>query len=270
MKWRWRPKFTTRALLGLILLVSLGLSLFRLVVKPAITQNQAIQQLRTLGFSLDSRHGLAYHNIRSSQHGGRDLRFRDTVYDSVTGESDVPWFMKGRVGSLFRRVIGVTVSGPYTTDENLQAVGNLPYLQQITLSHNIGITGSFLQFVEHPNGIRILYLQNSGIKNESLIHLKRLSKLELLDVSNTLVTNDGLRHIGEADSITFLHLKDNQIDDEELVHLRPLKWLKHLDLRGTQVTAEGIRQLQAALPVCRILSSQPQPTNNPPRGATAE
>ncbi len=66
-------------------------------------------------------------------------------------------------------------------------------------------------------------------RDEDLVHLNRLTKLEELDLRHAPVTDAGL------------------------VHLQNLTKLERLDLRGTQVTEEGVRRLQQALPDTKIL-----------------
>ena len=60
------------------------------------------------------------------------------------------------------------------------------------------------------------------------MHLKGLTKLSVLDLSGTQVTDAGL------------------------AHLKGLTKLSVLDLRGTQVTDAGVKELKQALPSLKI------------------
>ncbi len=59
-------------------------------------------------------------------------------------------------------------------------------------------------------------------------HLKELTRLQTLDLSNTRITNRGL------------------------VHLQGLTSLQKLYLFGTQITDAGVAKLKEALPDCSI------------------
>jgi hypothetical protein len=81
-----------------------------------------------------------------------------------------------------------------------------------------------------------------------------LESLEVLRLSKTKVTNEGLRTISALRSLTRLKIDRNmQIADEGLKHLAKLKNLEELDVSYTNVTAEGIETLQNALPDCKII-----------------
>ena len=60
------------------------------------------------------------------------------------------------------------------------------------------------------------------------MHLKGLTKLEILRLNNTQITDSGLEH------------------------LKGVTNLKYLELTGTQVTDAGVAELQKALPKCGI------------------
>jgi hypothetical protein len=73
-----------------------------------------------------------------------------------------------------------------------------------------------------------------------------------VDLSNTRVTDAGLKHLKEMTDLQTLHLGRTKVTDAGLEHLKGMTRLKHLDLRNTQVTEAGANGLKQALPNVRI------------------
>ena len=125
--------------------------------------------------------------------------------------------------------------------------------------------------------------QKSGwkITDEGLVHLKGLTNLQWLSLTDTQITDAGLVHLKDLTNLTTLYLP-KQITDAGLVHLKGLTNLEELDLSGTQitdaglvhlkgftnlqtlliagteVTDAGIAELQKALPNCTIHRNYPR------------
>jgi hypothetical protein len=83
--------------------------------------------------------------------------------------------------------------------------------------------------------------------------VKGLTKLEVLNLSDIQVTDDGLGNIEGLTRLRILQLGGTQITDAGLDRLKRLTGLQRLDLTGTQVTKEGINELRKALPNCEII-----------------
>ena len=119
-------------------------------------------------------------------------------------------------------------------------------------------------------------LRGSPVTDKELVHLKRLTKLQDLNLSSTKVTAAGLVHLAGMNlkSLTLpkeattdlglkyylaaverpstLSLGKWKITDAGLVHLKGLTKLQELDLHNTKITNAGIADLQKALPNCQI------------------
>jgi Leucine-rich repeat (LRR) protein len=68
------------------------------------------------------------------------------------------------------------------------------------------------------------------------------------------VADAGLVHLKGLTELQELHLSDTRVTDARLVHFKGLTKLQMLDLRNTQVTDVGLADLQTALPKCEILT----------------
>ena len=98
-----------------------------------------------------------------------------------------------------------------------------------------------------------LRLNDTQVGDDGLKHLiSGLTNLRQLNVSNTLVSDKGLKHLNGLTNPHILLLENTQISDGGLKHLCGLKTLSLLSLENTQVTKEGVIELQKALPDCEI------------------
>jgi hypothetical protein len=61
-----------------------------------------------------------------------------------------------------------------------------------------------------------------------------------------------LKHLAGLKRLTVLNLSDTQVSDAGVKELAALTNLTDLDLRGTKVTAAGVKELRRALPECHI------------------
>ena len=94
---------------------------------------------------------------------------------------------------------------------------------------------------------------NTQIADAELEHLKGLTNLRELDLTNMQISDAGLLHLKGLTNLRELnHYANMHITDAGLVHLEGLTKLKDLDLMFTQVTDEGVKKLKEALPNCEI------------------
>ena len=97
-----------------------------------------------------------------------------------------------------------------------------------TARTKLGLLISLLMQCPAPADERPLVDRLIGYTDAGLVHLKGLTKLQILD------------------------LRYSRITDAGLLHLKELTGLKTLHLRRTQITDAGIAELQKALPNCKI------------------
>ena len=97
-----------------------------------------------------------------------------------------------------------------------------------------------------------LYLSNTNVTDDGLEHLKGLANLQILNLEDTKVTDAGLEHLKGLTKLERLILNDTNVTNSGLEHLTGLTNLSSLNLFGTNVTDEGVKKLQQALPNCKI------------------
>ncbi|REJ70548.1 MAG: hypothetical protein DWQ31_00435 [Planctomycetota bacterium] len=98
--------------------------------------------------------------------------------------------------------------------------------------------------VPFPSDTRVVNLAGCEIGEESLVHIARSCvAVEVLDLSDTLVTDSDLRHLRELTSLRQLLLTGTKVGDGSVEHLVELKKLEVLHLVDTDVGDESIERL---------------------------
>ena len=94
--------------------------------------------------------------------------------------------------------------------------------------------------------------EDTIVTDAGLAHLKGLTALHMLDLTNTRVSGTGLEHLQGLTSLKVLYLCDTQVTDAGLVYLQGLTSLTLLHIENTQITDAGLATLHKALPNCLI------------------
>ena len=79
-------------------------------------------------------------------------------------------------------------------------------------------------------------------------------EIDAVDLNDTQITDGGLVHLKGMTKLQVLALKRTKVTDAGLVHLKGLTSLKTVDVAETQVTDAGVAELQKALPDCIIIT----------------
>jgi hypothetical protein len=96
-----------------------------------------------------------------------------------------------------------------------------------------------------PAEVRRLMLWLFDIHDDDLVHLERMKRLEYLDLRQTKISSAGLVHLRPLSNLTHLYLSNNRrVDDAGLAHLEPLTRLVDLGLAHTKVTDAGLKHLK--------------------------
>ncbi|MCH7990564.1 MAG: hypothetical protein IID46_15595, partial [Planctomycetes bacterium] len=91
--------------------------------------------------------------------------------------------------------------------------------------------------------LQTLHLTNSRVTDAGLVHLKGLSKLQVLELNGTKVTDAGLIHVKGLKNLKRLGLTYTPITDAGLVHVEGMTSLEVLALAYTKVTDAGMEHL---------------------------
>lgn len=88
----------------------------------------------------------------------------------------------------------------------------------------------------------------------SLGHITHLNGLEELYLSNSVVSDAGLRLLGALTGLRRLYIYHTAISDFGLVNLLSLSGLKTLTCSGTNVTEEGLDRFRHLMPGCKVVN----------------
>ncbi|MBI2353455.1 MAG: hypothetical protein HYV06_00260 [Deltaproteobacteria bacterium] len=117
-----------------------------------------------------------------------------------------------------------------------------------------GTTESEMRFLDalQPDDLQALFLYD--IDDSALVHLAHFSGLQELCLSNTTVSDEGLRQLWGLHGLRRLYIYHTAISDAGLFSLTRLTGLKWLTCSGTGITEEGLNRFRQALPGCKAVS----------------
>lgn len=148
------------------------------------------------------------------------------------------------------------------SDEDLVHLSGLDTLESLNLS-GTDITGAGLVHIAKLTNLRKLglnggYQKPSKVDDEGLSHLRNLSQLEELVLSDSQITDEGLAHLSGLTKLKSLYLFQTNITDAGLLHLEGLQELETLRAGRTGITEEGGAAFKAKMPkLTKFLEKSP-------------
>lgn len=138
----------------------------------------------------------------------------------------------------------LAIGGDALTDEGLAPLAHLKKVRQLNF-RGAKLTAKALVHVKDLVELRDLNQFNvlPGLNNETLGHLRKLTKLRYLRVPKAGITDDGLAHLKNMQGLNVLILSDNRVTDTGLANLAKLTNLETLDLNHTAITDAGLKHL---------------------------
>lgn len=193
--------------------------------------------------------------------------FRRIVTVNVPPGSALPPHFISRL-TRFQSLVNLRLPGCHLTDSDLDGLSKFSELRILVLRDNPVSDRGFTRW-DKLQSLTIIDFKGTRIGDEFMGHVARLPKLAYLDLTNSSVTDAGLRAIG-SHPLRTLFLSGTQVSDSGLNELAPLPHLSQLTLdncpitdtglaaiddhrfpllvsltiSGTQVTAEGVSRLR--------------------------
>lgn len=92
----------------------------------------------------------------------------------------------------------------------------------------------------------------------------QVRSINMLDLDETDITNEGIEHLAKLDFIKELRLKGiRNINDDCIVHLNKIKGLELLHVRGTSITLDGALKLDALKELKQLFISDKNEESDP-------
>ncbi|MFN4261167.1 MAG: sigma-70 family RNA polymerase sigma factor [Gemmataceae bacterium] len=128
------------------------------------------------------------------------------------------------------------------SDQDMQAIGNLPTLERVMLNGNGA--GSGLRHLARATALKTLRVSDPNLTDEHLAQLKGLEQLETLWLSGNF-SDAGLAHLKGLENLQSLSLvRCPNITNKGLEHLKGMKGLTSLALETVPITDEGVAALK--------------------------
>lgn len=274
-KHRWY-RFSIRALLLLVLLLSLPLAYFSNWIAAKRREIDVAQR-----FEGDRGH-LLYARDWSEpviQEQLERIFPRDYLYSAWrlkladATDARLPEFRH------FRQLAYLDLSHSKITDAGLLPLRSLRSLQVLELNHTeIGdqgfanfsanqrlhslclidtkITDASLARMKHLHVLQSLWLSHTSITDAGVAELAGLPELTAIDLAETRVTSRMFKSLKRMPKLVDVYLQGTAIDDSAIPDICRMTRLQSLDLRETKLTPAGQVHLRKQLPRCQFRFSE--------------
>ncbi|MBW0435287.1 hypothetical protein HGB47_16885 [Leptospira yasudae] len=105
--------------------------------------------------------------------------------------------------------------------------------------------------------LEILNIDDSSVTDEGLKRISEIPKLRYLSLMRTTVGNKGCEYISKSKSITSLTLDEmKNIDDGCITHLMKMKQLRSLSVALSNISDKAVRKIRKAIPLLNVTTEQ--------------
>ena len=140
------------------------------------------------------------------------------------------------------------------TIRRLAATSNL---LEARFSGSLSDTSKMVPLLAVKEQLVWLQLSNTGISDDALQIIGRLSNLRKLNLSKNNVSDKGVKQLLSLTTLEYLNLYETKVTDSILVSLVALPQLKELFLWQTRVTGEYVEKLETGKPDLQIIYKAP-------------
>ncbi len=245
-------RFNLRFLLIAVTLVAVALGTW---MQRTRRQNSTVELIKSLGGEVhysyeleEDAEGLPVPTSQADPPGPSWIRSQMGIdfFDSVAAvrlhlggnkRSVIPWPRELETGppvSPLRSRSSYTSAIPY--------ILALPELRKLELA-GIEIRDEDLVNLQHLTKLEQLVFFSTSISQERFAHIGKLTQLEALSLYATGISDDGMKHLRNLTKLTYLSLYGEMISGQGLKHLANMQELRTLDLRRVNITDDDLQQL---------------------------
>ena len=177
------------------------------------------------------------------------LPYLETLDLSWANLTDGP--REGYILPELRSLRGVNVCQTRFFGGGLERTPNLEVLG----ANSTGVGDDAMEKIGRLSQLKILLLDGTDVSDTGLRHLRSLEHLERLTLASNGdgITDKGIEYLAELQSLRELNLVGcGEVTDESIPVLGRLQRLERLDLSFTRVSADGLKKLQRLLPKCDV------------------
>ena len=237
---RWLS-FSLRSVFVILTLLCVLLAIW---ARSARRQEHAMARLSEL-----SEYDLALFDYETD-----DMGFYSSDGADGTATPWAPDWLRRAVGEdYFRTVRTLNLTECKISIDDVALLRNVPHLRTLFLDQNASLTDEWLSPLADLTELRRLVLWGDGIRGPGLRHIALLPHLDMLQLNDTPLADEGMEFVGQIRTLTELDLSRTRITDHGLELISALRSLICLELEETAITDRGIDYL-AALPQLSHLS----------------
>jgi len=128
--------------------------------------------------------------------------------------------------------------------DHVMADDDTPYKTAINAIRELGGEVDVLRNgPQYPKDPISVIMKGRHVDDADMEHLRKLTVFRSIKITNTSISDDGLRGISLHHTLTGLYLSRNRIGNGAIPHINTLKDLRLLNLSWTDVTDEGVKAL---------------------------
>ena len=202
---------------------------------PTADEQKAIDALTKLG-------GKAAIDTNLHKEARVAVRFKELTDGTIASIKKYP-----QVGAV------ETFDSTKVTEKGFGLFDDFPHLWNLRLGTNAA-TDKTLAILAECKELRLLYVTGGRITDAGLASLKKLTRLEALELSgNKAITDAGMTHIKALERLEILYLGETQITDKGLFELASLEGLRTLGVAKTKVTDAAAMKFVDLMPNLRAV-----------------
>lgn len=151
------------------------------------------------------------------------------------------------------RLATLSLENGKITDAGMETVAQLPQLKSLKLQKCSQLTAAGFKHLSGLPELERLYILYTYADDEAMTTVGQLTKLRVLDLRGTKVTNAGLVHLEPLKNLIDLKFRGSAISDDGMEHVGQLRQLRVLSLEDCAIRSPGISRL-AGLTELRTLN----------------
>jgi hypothetical protein len=236
--WRRRFRVSVRALMVLVLITGGGLGW---VIYRARVQREAVATI-----------------TRAGGHVGYSWQRSNGAFVFPVPKSPWPDWLRRRLGPDFLDTVTyVYLQGEQCDDESLRSACRLPWLEELSVV-NTSVTDASAEDIRQLRNLRSLDLRLNRITKRPLRHIGEMTELRMLTLSMKRfpvpVRDEEMVFLKRLTKLERLNLWSANLNDAWLVYLKGLANLTSLELSDTAMTADGLNHLKGLSNLRAVLS----------------
>ena len=104
-----------------------------------------------------------------------------------------------------------------------------------------------------PDDLQALWLGNTLVDDDELVHVGQLTGLRWIDVQNNGdITDAGIAHLKQLTNLTWFGAHWTRVTAASLGYLAAMPQLTYVDIWGCEIPPEAVTELKSKLPECEV------------------